>query len=255
MSSTTPPTYANKSACIIISMWDLAKIFEYATCCFTSIHLALDKSEVSRTIMFQKLFVQHLVWEANRFVFPFINICALSNTAPALPKYLNDIVKMLTEWQVGLLDDDDLFRRFWTHNMNIPGDIMARYRMVSVFLYSWWKDRFDLIPFEMPHRISLEEVKDLCLAHVDQMPAGYLLIPDMKRHKGGMDPLLNNLWIIKDDLQQLGTQLDSWLSMKVDEGRGALEVMAWMEGPADGLHNAKAASQRLLDAGGREDEE
>ncbi|KAG1834638.1 hypothetical protein DFJ58DRAFT_847572 [Suillus subalutaceus] len=224
MSSTTPPAYVNKSARVVISMWDLAKIFEYATCRFTSIHLALDKSEVSRTVMFRKLFVQHLVWEANRFVFPFINICALINTAPALPEYLNDIVKMLTEWQV--LDPQHEYPR------RRHGPLL-----------------------DDAHRISLEEVKDLCLAHMDQMPAGYLLIPDMKRHKGGTDPLLNNLWVIKDDLQQLGTQLDSWLSAKVDKGRGALEAMARMEGPVDGLHDAMAASQRLLGTGGREDEE
>ncbi|KAG1875399.1 hypothetical protein DFJ58DRAFT_836037 [Suillus subalutaceus] len=210
MSSTTHPAYANQSPCIIISMWDLAKIFEYAACRFTFIHLALDKSE-------------HLVLEADQH-------------SPSPAQVSRDIVKMLTEWQVGILDNDDLFCRFWTHNMNIPGDIMACYRM--------WKDWFDLIPFEMPNHISLEKVKKLCMAHMDQM-----------RYKGGMDPLLTNLWVIKDDLQQLGMQLDSWLSVKVDEGRGALEVMAQMEGLVDDLHNAMAASQRLLDARGREDEE
>jgi hypothetical protein len=93
-----------------------------------------------------------------RFVFPFINICATSNTSPALPEYLNDVVKMLTEWQVGLSDDEGLFHTFSTNQPDIAGDLMSRYWVISTFAYSWWKDRFDSIPFEMPHRITLEEV-------------------------------------------------------------------------------------------------
>jgi hypothetical protein len=68
---------------------------------------------------------------------------------------------MLTEWQVGLLDDEGLFHTFSTNRSDIAGDLMSRYRVVSTFAYSWWKDRFDLIPFEMPHRITLEEVQEL----------------------------------------------------------------------------------------------
>jgi hypothetical protein len=104
-----------------------------------------------------------------KFVFPFISICATSNTSPALPEYLNNVMKMLTEWQLGLLDDDGLFQKFWTSKLDLSGDLMSQYRVVCNFEYSWWKDRFDLIPFEMPHRISLEEVRELYHAHAEQM--------------------------------------------------------------------------------------
>jgi hypothetical protein len=103
-----------------------------------------------------------------RFVFPFINICATKNTSPALPVYLSDIVKMLIEWQVGVLDDDGLFRKFWTHKFDLSGDLMASYRVVKVYQYSWWKDQFDLTPFEMPSCITPDEVRDLYQHHGQQ---------------------------------------------------------------------------------------
>ncbi|KAG0692327.1 hypothetical protein DFH29DRAFT_1008871 [Suillus ampliporus] len=142
-----------------------------------------------------------------RFVFPFINICTTSNTCPALPEYLNDIVTMFTHWQVGILDDDGLFQSFHTHNFNVAGDLMARYRIINNYSYSWWKDQFDLLPFEMPNRIPLDKVIQLYREHEQQVlaltiqqPAGYLLLPDLCRHEVGPDPLLTNLRVIKDDL-------------------------------------------------------
>lgn len=237
----------NASQQITISLWDAANIFEYATSRFTAIRMALENSQVPRTVVFRRKFLRHISWEAKKFVFPFISICATSNTSPALPEYLNNVMKMLTEWQLGLLDDDGLFQKFWTSKLDLSGDLMSQYRVVCNFEYSWWKDRFDLIPFEMPHRISLEEVRELYHAHAEQMPAGYLLLPDMSRHQGGSDPLLTNLRWLNADLESLGDHLQSWLSQKTDEGRIALEVMARLEGPVDDLHDVMAASQQLLD--------
>ncbi|KAG2337825.1 hypothetical protein BDR05DRAFT_952340 [Suillus weaverae] len=171
-------------------------------------------------------FVWHLIWEVEKFIFPFINICTTSNTSPALLEYLNNVVKMLTEWQVGLLDDNSLFQKFWSSKFDLAGDLMARYRMVSSFSYSWWKDCFDTMPCEMPDRLSLEEVRELYQAHMEQMLARYLLLPDMSRRKGGSDPLLTNLHVLRDDLEEFGDHLQTWLSKKTDEGRIALEAMA-----------------------------
>ncbi|KAG2341410.1 hypothetical protein BDR05DRAFT_949739 [Suillus weaverae] len=199
------------------------------------------------------LFVQHLIWEVEKFIFPFINICATSNTSPALLEYLN--MKMLTEWQVGLLDGDRLFQKFWSSEFNLAGDHMARYRMVLSFSYSWWKDRFDTMPFEMPDRLSLEEVWELYQAHMEQMLARYLLLPDMSRRKGGSDPLLANLRALRDDLEEFSDHLQTWLSKKTDEGRIALEAMARLEGPVDALHDAMAASQQFLDSGRMQEDE
>ncbi|KAG2343156.1 hypothetical protein BDR05DRAFT_1000132 [Suillus weaverae] len=153
-----------------------------------------------------------------------------SNTSPALLEYLNNVVKMLTEWQVGLLDDDSLFQKFWSSEFNLAGDLMARYWMVSSFSYSWWKDCFDTMLFEMPDRLSLEEVRELYQAHMEQM------ISTPARHEqvqGGSDPLLANLRALRDDLKEFGDHLQTWLLKKTDKGRIALEAMALLEGPKD----------------------
>ncbi|KAG1743976.1 uncharacterized protein EDB91DRAFT_1246860 [Suillus paluster] len=230
-----------------VSLWDAANIFKYATSRFTAIWLALDQSQVSQTSSFRRTFVRHLVWEAKRFVFPYINIYATSNTSPALPEYLNKVVMMLTHWQVGIVDDDGLFRLFHTHQFNMAGDLMVRYRIVSNYAYSWWNDQFDVHLFEMPIHVPVEEVIRLYKRHMQQLPAAYLLLPEMCRHDIGLDPLLTNLRVIKDNLGDLGAQLEQWLSRKMEDANVALEAMTALEGPVDDLHDAIVASQQLLD--------
>jgi hypothetical protein len=79
-----------------------------------------------------------------------------------------------------------------------------------------------------------------------------MLLPDIRRHAGDPDPLLSNLRVIQDDLEELGTQMQGWLTQKMNDGRLALQDMARLEGPVDALHDAMAASQMLLDAGVQE---
>ncbi|KAG0701034.1 hypothetical protein DFH29DRAFT_1000628 [Suillus ampliporus] len=128
----------------------------------------------------------------------------------------------------------------------VAGDLMAHYRVVTNYSYSWWKDQFDLLLFEMPNRIPLDEVVQLYQEHEQQVlaltiqqPAGYLLLPDLRRHE-----------VIKDDLQELGAQLEGWLSRKMDDGNLALDAMTSLEGPVDHLQDVMAASQHLLEAAG-----
>ncbi|KAG0692921.1 hypothetical protein DFH29DRAFT_1007922 [Suillus ampliporus] len=132
----------------------------------------------------------------------------------------------------------------------MAGDLMARYQIVTNYSYSWWKDWFDLLLFKMPNRIPLDEVIQLYREHEQQVPAGYLLLPDLRRHEVGPNPLLTNLWVIKDDLQELGAQLEGWLSRKMDDGNLALDMMTSLEGPVDHLQDVMAASQHLLEAAG-----
>ncbi|KAG1752337.1 uncharacterized protein EDB91DRAFT_1243115 [Suillus paluster] len=233
-----------------VSLWDAANIFKYATSWFTAIWLALDKSQVSQTSSFRRTFIRHLVWEAETFVFPYINICATSNTSLALPEYLNGVVTMLTHWQVGIVDDNGLFRLFHTHQFNMAGDLMVCYQIVSNYAYSWWNDQFDVHLFEMPNHVPVEEVIQLYKHHMQQLPAAYLLLPEMHRHDVGPDPLLTNLWVIKDNLGDLGAQLEQCLSSKMQDANVALKAMTTLEGLVDDLHDAIAASQQLLDGTG-----
>ncbi|KAG1721901.1 uncharacterized protein EDB91DRAFT_1256306 [Suillus paluster] len=189
-----------------VSLWDAANIFKYATSRFTAIRIWSGKPRHT----------------SQRFVFPYINICATSNTSPALLEYLNEVVMMLTHWQVGIMDDDGLFQLFHTHQFNMAGDLMVATGSSPT----------------MPTVGGMTGSTSL---------AAYLLLPEMRRHDVGPDPLLTNLRVIKDNLGDLGAQLKQWLSRKMEDANVALEVMTALEGPVDDLHDAIAASQQLLD--------
>ncbi|KAG2336271.1 hypothetical protein BDR05DRAFT_953474 [Suillus weaverae] len=218
--------YSRDTSPAVINLWDVVHIFEYATSRFAAIREALDKSYVPRTPHFWERFVQHLVWEGNHFVFPFINMCATNNTPPCLPEYLDQIVKMLTSWQIRALDNPGLFQEFVTHRFDISGDLMAQYWTVTIYQYSWWKDRIDLLPLEMPSRIPLDEVLELYHTHIQQTTAAHMLLPNIWRHALGPNPLLNNLQVIRDNLEQFGTTLQDWLA-----GRWTTEDWRWKTWP------------------------
>jgi hypothetical protein len=76
----------------------------------------------------------------------------------------------------------------------------------------------------------------------DIQGAGQLLLPDMRRHDTGPNPVLNNLRAVRDQMQDLGNVLEDWLAHKMADGEEALEVMARLEAPVDDLHDAIAAA-------------
>ncbi|KAG1809531.1 hypothetical protein EV424DRAFT_1542955 [Suillus variegatus] len=138
--------------------------------------------------------------ELTKFVFPFINLCATSSTALALLEYLNKVVKMIMGWQLGLLDNDNLFEKFATHGSDISSDLMSPYGGMHISNYGWWKDQFDVLGFEMLDQITLDELIELSQAHARQT-VGNMLLPDICSQRSGPNPLLNNLQTIWDDIQ------------------------------------------------------
>lgn len=118
-----------------------------------------------------------------KFVFPFINLCATSSTALALLEYLNKVVKMIMGWQLGLLDNDNLFEKFATHGSDISSDLMSPYGGMHISNYGWWKDQFDVLGFEMLDQITLDELIELSQAHarqtVSHLSSGYLIIASL----------------------------------------------------------------------------
>ncbi|KAG1823866.1 uncharacterized protein BJ212DRAFT_1296391 [Suillus subaureus] len=158
-----------------ISSWDMANIMEYTVSQFTVIRLALGKSHVPWTIMFQKLFIQHLLWEAD----------------------------------VGMLDDEGFFTKFFDHKVNILGEshLLASYHIVLVYQYSWWKDQFDVIPFEMPHCIQPDELIELYQEHAKQLMTVQTFIVHAGSHITPMymTPWLpqKSYWVLKNEVGQV----------------------------------------------------
>ncbi|KAG2348642.1 hypothetical protein BDR05DRAFT_944714 [Suillus weaverae] len=114
----------------------------------------------------------------------------VNNTPPCLPEYLNQIVKMLTSWQIDALDNPGLFNKFATHRFNVPGDLMLL---------------------------------------TNEQTSAYMLLLDIRRQTAGPDPLLNNLQVIRDDLEQFRTKLQDWLVQKMKDGSIALEEMTCLK--------------------------
>ncbi|KAG2047808.1 hypothetical protein BDR06DRAFT_1013544 [Suillus hirtellus] len=80
--------------------------------------------------------------------------------------------------------------------------------------------------------------------------AGQLLLPDMRQHDTGPNPVLNNLQAVRNQMQDLGNVFEDWLAHKMADGEEALEVMARLEALVDDLHDAIVAAQQLLDTDG-----
>ncbi|KAG1730912.1 hypothetical protein EDB19DRAFT_1831885 [Suillus lakei] len=120
--------------------------------------------------------------------------------------------------------------------------------VVTNYSYSWWKDRFDMLPWEMPNCITVEEVQELCRHHEQQLPAGYLLLADRRKPEVGVNPLLTNLWTMRGDLEEFGTQLEALLARKINHGHLTIKAMAGLECQVDYLHDVIAASEDILDA-------
>ncbi|KAG2030311.1 hypothetical protein BDR03DRAFT_987171 [Suillus americanus] len=175
-------------------------------------------------------------------------MCAINNMQPCLSEYLKQVVQMLTRWQMGALDNPGLFHKFSMHQFDTSGDLMVQYRNLQIHQYTWWKDWFDLMPFEVPNQLTMHEVIQLYCTHMQQTPAAHILLPEICRCAVGPDPLLNNVWIIRDDLEDLGTKLEDWLTEKIKDRGTTLEEMTRLKGPVDDLHDAIAASQQLLGA-------
>ncbi|KIK46870.1 hypothetical protein CY34DRAFT_9344 [Suillus luteus UH-Slu-Lm8-n1] len=158
---------------------------------------------------------------------------------PCLPEYLATIVKMLTNWQVGILDNLGLFNEFATHWVDLSGDLMVHHQHIDFYQYSWWKDRIDMILFEMPSQISLDEVLELYHEHIQQTP--HVASGHPEAHRGSR-PLVQQSPSDPGGSLGVGTQLQGWLEEKMTDGRLTLEDMARFEDPVDALHNVMAAS-------------
>ncbi|KAG2056557.1 hypothetical protein BDR06DRAFT_1040029 [Suillus hirtellus] len=161
--------------------------------------------------------------------------------------YLCNVIRILAGWQIGALDNNKLYDAFKNFNCMVDGDILACCRIVNQYAYCWWKDHFDLGPFEMPNRISLLEVKELVEKHFKQLPAGHLLIPKLPQMPTGHDPLLQQVRCIRENMQQLGEGLQSMLLTKVEEGDLTIDALTWLEGPVDEVMDVMRASHELID--------
>ncbi|KAG2052600.1 hypothetical protein BDR06DRAFT_1009447 [Suillus hirtellus] len=219
----------HESAASKFSIWDAAEIFEYATSRFTAIHIALMEDQNHHSSSYQHTFVRHIVWEAECFVFPFMNICAAMNVNTTLlnkPHY----------------DHRKLFMAFKAcphESANHPVDINW---VVCDYRHTWWKHRFDLVLFDMPLWVSVATVKELVTDHFAQRPKMASMVLRSTMHTRSDDLLLQQLQVLWAEVSHLGMELSQLLVAKLDATGEAVAALDHLEDPVDELHEAMVAS-------------
>ncbi|KAG2089730.1 uncharacterized protein F5147DRAFT_780525 [Suillus discolor] len=237
----------HKSAASKFSIWDAAEIFKYATSQFTVIHIELMKSKTQHSSSYQHTFVRHIVWEVERFVFPFVNICAAMNINTTLPAYLNEVILLITSFQTELYyDHGKLFAAFKACPHESPTHPVDINRVVRDYRHAWWKHRFDLAPFDMPLRMSVALVKELVTDHFAQRPKMASMVPTPITHACSDDPLLQQLQVLRAEVSYLGMELGRLLVTKLDATREAVAALDHLEDPVDELREAMVASHMAV---------
>ncbi|KAG2112358.1 uncharacterized protein F5147DRAFT_650992 [Suillus discolor] len=230
------------------SIWDAAHMFKYATSRFAAIHLA-QMAEQNPSVAYKYSFVQHLVWEAEvlqRFVIPFVSMCAAKNINTSMPTYLGKVLLLVTAYQTEGRDRIDLFADFWDCQHDDVGDLAFGHRVVPCYRHNWWNNSFYYSPMQMPLWFSVAEVKNLTADHFKQRPALGLMIPEPIIHPHSEDPLLQQLQVLRTEVAHLGLDLGHLLVNKLEATEAAVDAMNQLEQPVDEVCDAMAASRVVV---------
>ncbi|KAG1896404.1 uncharacterized protein F5891DRAFT_1193219 [Suillus fuscotomentosus] len=174
------------------TLWDAANVFEFATSRFAAIRRALGKSYMKHTPKVNQMLGRHIIWEAQIFVLPFVNICMGANMQPTLPFLLVQIVGLMGRQQVGLYHDEDIADAF----LACPAE-----------KYPCLWEGHQLTPGV---QLNLTEVMAFVNEHFEQQPEGALLaaLPTTMNPQGG--PLSRQLLVVRaaaaratDEVRQL----------------------------------------------------
>ncbi|KAG2054014.1 hypothetical protein BDR06DRAFT_1008196 [Suillus hirtellus] len=228
------------------SVWDAAHISEYATSRFTAIYFA-QLVEPNPIGSYQYLFVQHLIWEAEHFMIPFISKCAVMNINSSMLVYLSNVLLHITDFQTEDRNHQTLFARFQDCPHNKDGDVVAQYQVVLRYRYCWWGTAFHFTPMQMPLQLSVAEVNKLTADHFKQWPALGLPLPEPITHPQLDDPLIQQLHVLWTEVTRLGLDLGQMLVAKLGATGAAVNAMNCVEQLLDKVYDTMAASQVAVD--------
>ncbi|KAG1807072.1 hypothetical protein EV424DRAFT_1544016 [Suillus variegatus] len=189
-------------------------------------------------------FIRHLQWEADRFVFPYINILLVLNVHPTMPNLLRAVIGRFSRYQTGTITAEEFHDEFIEHcSPNNPA-LRFNHRVVSNYRYDWWKDRFELLGLELPV-LNMQEVMEMTQDHFEQLPMGAMLVPgpEVTGQVEG-DALFNQIVAVRAHLQHLGEEMASLLEQKNQIVTGAMSTMRELEAPIAELEEALVNSGR-----------
>ncbi|KAG2062678.1 hypothetical protein BDR04DRAFT_1164791 [Suillus decipiens] len=153
---------------------DATNILEYATSRFAAIWIACDGSHVPRTPTYKASFVRHLQWEADRFVFPYTNLCTVLNIQPTMSDLLRSILGGFARYQTGNITAEQFHDEFLAYCSPHDPELRSTHRVVSRYSHDWWKDRFDTLGFPLPF-LDVDEVMDMVEDHFEQLVGPFSL--------------------------------------------------------------------------------
>ncbi|KAG1888831.1 hypothetical protein F4604DRAFT_1915894 [Suillus subluteus] len=221
---------------------DATNILEYATSRFAAIWIACDRSHVPRSPAYKASFIWHLQWEADSFVFPYINICTVLNIHLTMPDLLHSIISRFTCLQTRNITGKQFYAEFFVHCSPHDPELSSTHRVVLKYAHDWWKGRFDTLGFPLPS-LDVNEVLDMMVDHFEQLPMGAMLLPSPAvASQVDDDPLLNQILAVKARIQHLSDSLERMLQEKTMMAAAAASTMSQLEGPMDELEEALLTS-------------
>ncbi|KAG1889746.1 uncharacterized protein F5891DRAFT_987241 [Suillus fuscotomentosus] len=209
--------------------WDAANVLEFATSQFAAIWLACDRNHVPRTPAYKTSFIWHLQWEADHFVFPYINISLMLNMHPTMPDFLHAVIGRFARFQTGTITAKELHDEFVTHCSPNNTPLRSTHCVVANYRYDWWKDRFDWLGLELPV-LNMHEVMEMTQDHFEQLVDS--------------DALFNQIVAVRAHLQHLGETMASLLEQKNQISATAVSTMSQLKAPIMKLEEALLDSHR-----------
>ncbi|KAG1720613.1 hypothetical protein EDD22DRAFT_854601, partial [Suillus occidentalis] len=95
-------------------------------------------------------FTRHMKWEADRFVFPYINLSVVLNVHPTIPDLLCSIIGKFARLQTGNINTEKFHDEFFTNCCPNDPELRSTHQVVTNYAHDWWKDRFDTLGFPLP---------------------------------------------------------------------------------------------------------
>ncbi|KAG1726508.1 uncharacterized protein EDB91DRAFT_1254282 [Suillus paluster] len=228
--------------------WDSANVLEYATSRFAVIWLVCDQSHVPQTPAYKASFVQHLQWEADRFAFPYINLCLVMNIHPTMPDLLHLVIACFTCFQTGTINAEELHDKFFECCSPNDQELWSNHRVIHNYSHHWWKDHFDRLGFELP-MLTIQEVMEMTREHFEQLPIGAMLMPGPAvTGQVDSDALFNQIVVVRAHLRHLSEAMASLLEQKTQIAAVAASTISQLEVPIDEVEQALINSHRRFHA-------
>lgn len=90
------------------------------------------------------------------------------NIHPTIPALLRSVMSCFARLQTGSITAEKLFQEFHTECSPNDQRLWSNHRIVSTYHHDWWKDRFDILGFQLPI-LNVSEVMEMTEDHFERL--------------------------------------------------------------------------------------